>query len=71
MSVVLRGVVMYEGNARQELWQFDVNVTRRGWFSVMAEDEIEAKAKAAEIIENGTLNQYLVHWGEPEVGDVD
>lgn len=56
-----------EGNVKQDLWQFDVSVVRKGWFTVYAHSEAEAR----QMIEDMGLERRLIHWEETEVESID
>lgn len=56
-----------EGNVKQDLWQFDVTVVKRGFFTVYAHDEAEAR----QMIEDMGLDKRLIHWQECEVESID
>lgn len=56
-----------EGNIKQDLWQFDVTVVKKGWFTVYAHNEEEAR----QMIEDMGLERRLIHWEETEVESID
>jgi hypothetical protein len=56
-----------EGNIKQDLWQFDVTVVKKGYFTIYAHDLEEA-----ERIANDTdLDTRLICWTDAEVTGVD
>jgi hypothetical protein len=57
-----------EGNIKQDLWQFDVTVVKKGWFTVYAHNEEEARKRIETL---GGLDNILIHWEEAEVESID
>ena len=55
------------GQTAKDLFQFDVTVIRKGWFTVYAHSEAEAR----QMIEDMGLDKRLIHWQEVEVESID
>jgi hypothetical protein len=57
-----------DANVSQDLWQFDVTVVKKGWFTVYAHSEEEARKRIETL---GGLDNILIHWEEAEVESID
>lgn len=56
-----------DANVSQDLWQYDVQVVKKGYFTIYAHDQAEA-----ERIANDTdLDTRLICWTDAEVTSVD
>lgn len=48
-------------NVQQDLWEFDIDVTRKGSFTIMAKSLEEAKARIAEM-DDDEIVHFVSNW---------
>jgi hypothetical protein len=63
-----RRLIIMDANVSQDLWQYDVTVVKKGWFTVYAQSEEEARKRIETL---GGLDNILIHWEEAEVESID
>jgi hypothetical protein len=54
----------------QELLEYDVTITKKGHFTIMAYDLSDAQERVSAIEENWELEKYVTDWEESEVVDI-
>ena len=56
-----------DGQTSSDLFQFDVQVVKKGFFSIFAHDEAEARRMVNEM----DLSTRIIQWTDEEVLEVD